>query len=132
MGQREHAEGVATRWLLQERDDLSRIIGSINLTQIVRGSFHAAHLGYSIDGEREGRGLMTEGLWAALDCAFGPMRLHRIMAAYIPDNVGSARVLEKLGFVREGYAKGYLFIAGKWEDHILTARIHSSFEFPEG
>jgi ribosomal-protein-alanine N-acetyltransferase len=53
-----------------------------------------------------------------------PLRLHRVMANYVPENERSARVLEKLGFEKEGYARSCLKIAGKWRDHILTAKLN--------
>ncbi len=53
--------------------------------------------------------------------AFEDLRLHRIMANYVPHNQRSAHLLRRLGFVQEGYAKEYLKIAGRWQDHVLTA-----------
>ena len=64
---------------------------------------------------------MSEALRAATAWIFGELRLHRIMANYRPENARSGRVLERLGFVREGFAKDYLFIDGAWTDHVLTA-----------
>jgi ribosomal-protein-alanine N-acetyltransferase len=62
---------------------------------------------------------------------FDTQNLHRIMANYIPGNERSARLLERLGFEREGYAKAYLNIAGRWQDHVMTALVNSRFETPE-
>ncbi|VVM36874.1 hypothetical protein PS682_00069 [Pseudomonas fluorescens] len=56
---------------------------------------------------------------------FEQMGLHRIMANHLPSNVRSERLLESLGFEREGYAREYLKIAGAWEDHVLRALINS-------
>src|SRR3546814_9602763 len=81
-------------------------------------------MGYQIDAECEGRGLMTEALRLAIDFMFARFGLHRIMANYIPDNHRSGRVLERLGFEKEGYARNYLFIDGAWRDHVLTALIN--------
>ncbi|HET8729451.1 MAG TPA: GNAT family N-acetyltransferase [Alphaproteobacteria bacterium] len=100
------------------------VIGQINFSNIVRGPFQAAYLGYQIDAEHEGLGLMSEALRLAVDFMFGPFGLHRIMANYIPDNERSARLLERLGFEKEGYARDYLFIDGDWRDHVLTALIN--------
>ena len=55
--------------------------------------------------------------------AFGSLRLHRLEAACIPSNAASIRLLEKAGFVREGYAREYLCINGLWQDHLLFARL---------
>jgi ribosomal-protein-alanine N-acetyltransferase len=100
-----------------------RIIAQANLSNIQRGPFQAATLGYHIDGALEGRGLMHEALALTLDFAFGPLRLNRVMANYIPGNERSARLLARLGFTEEGYARNYLFIDGAWRDHVLTARL---------
>jgi len=97
------------------------IVGQCRLSEIVRGPFQAAYLGFGLDRDAVGQGLMTEALRAAIEHAFSELGLHRIMANYMPANVRSAAVLERLGFVREGFARDYLFLAGAWRDHVLTA-----------
>jgi ribosomal-protein-alanine N-acetyltransferase len=99
-------------------------LGTIAFTQIARGPFQSCMLGYALAREAQGRGLMHEGLRAAIDHVFGAMRLHRIQANYVPTNERSGRVLRRLGFAVEGYARDYLFIGGAWRDHILTALIN--------
>ena len=99
------------------------IIGVANFNNMIRGVFQACHLGYSIDHRYQGQGLMSEALRKAIDFAFEQLQLHRIMANYMPRNERSGRLLRKLGFTPEGYARDYLKIAGKWEDHILTALV---------
>lgn len=111
--------------LTPERD---QVIGVANFTNVVRGVFQACFLGYCISKPFEGQGYMTEILEATIDYLFTEQKLHRIMANYIPDNKGSERVLEKLGFEREGYAKRYLKIAGQWQDHILMSKINPLVE----
>jgi ribosomal-protein-alanine N-acetyltransferase len=101
--------------------DPARVIGSANLSNIVRRYFQACYLGYNLAKEHEGRGYMSEALGLVIAHAFGPMNLHRLMANYHPENVRSARVLERLGFVREGQAREYLFMNGKWHDSVLTS-----------
>lgn len=100
------------------------VLGRCNLSNIVRGVFQAASLGYSLDREAEGHGLMAEAIRAVIAHAFGPMNLHRVMANYMPENVRSARLLERLGFVREGLASSYLHITGAWRDHALTSLVN--------
>ncbi len=97
------------------------ILGKVTLS-VQRGAFQNAYLGYWCDGARQGTGLMTECLRAVLYFAFGPLALHRVQAAIMPRNAASLRVVEKLGFRREGFAERYLQIAGAWEDHVLFAR----------
>lgn len=97
------------------------VIGVCNFSDIVRGAFHACHLGYSIAEDRQGKGLMTEAVRAGVDFAFAALRLHRVEANYIPTNERSGRLLRRLGFQVCGYARDYLFVGGAWRDHILTA-----------
>ncbi|MDE1893658.1 MAG: GNAT family N-acetyltransferase [Pseudomonadota bacterium] len=103
--------------------DEEEILASLTLSNIVRGPFQACLLGYGVGIRRQGTGLMHEALEAGLAWAFGELGLHRVMANYLPRNERSARLLQRLGFEREGYARSYLRIAGRWEDHVLTARI---------
>ena len=101
------------------------IIGVANLSQIVRGAFQSAVIGYSLDEAMVGRGYMAEALGRVLQYAFEDLRLHRVMAAYRPENDRSSAVLERLGFVKEGFARDYLFIDGAWRDHVLTSLIRT-------
>jgi len=107
------------------------VIGYANLSSFVRGAFHACYLGYGLGAAHEGKGLMTEALELVIRLGFDELRLHRIMANYLPTNERSGRVLDKLGFTREGYARNYLFINGGWRDHILTALTNDRWEPPE-
>ena len=118
---REFQLDASVRMILVKRESPGRVIGVVNFNQIVRGVFQAAYLGYAIDEADEGKGLMTEALRLAIAYMFRERNLHRIMANYIPENAKSARVLEKLGFVVEGRAPEYLFINGRWQDHVLTS-----------
>ena len=110
--------------LLDKLNTDGPIIGQVSLRNIIRGAFQACHLGYSLDHEAVGKGLMFEALTTVIAYAFNDMGLHRIMANYIPTNERSGRLLRRLGFVVEGYARDYLFLAGKWQDHILTSLIN--------
>jgi ribosomal-protein-alanine N-acetyltransferase len=66
-----------------------------------------------------GHGLMTEAVSLILPFVFNTLGLHRIHAAFLPNNVASRRVLEKNGFREEGYAENYLQIDGRWADHVM-------------
>ena len=119
---RDERDGAALRLMLFARGNVAGpVLGTANFTQIVRGSYQACYLGYDLDKRAEGRGLMQEALGAAIGHVFTAMRLHRIMANYLPHNQRSGKVLRGLGFVPEGYARDYLFIDGAWRDHIMTA-----------
>jgi len=109
--------------LLFPKDD-GDLIGHCAFSNVMRGAFQACYLGYGLDRDAVGEGFMTEALTAALDYVFGHVRLHRVMANYMPANERSGAVLRRLGFRIEGYARDYLNIDGAWRDHILTA-LHS-------
>ena len=119
---REWKNGRTFVFMLALKDDPARFIGKIALSGVMRGAMYGAYLGYWMDVDHQNSGLCTEGLRAVIDFAFGPAALHRLQAAIMPHNARSLRVIEKLGFRREGYAERYLQIAGRWEDHILFAR----------
>ncbi|EPO0011657.1 GNAT family N-acetyltransferase [Vibrio alginolyticus] len=104
--------------------DTGEIIGVCSFTAIARGVFHACFLGYSIAKKFEGQGYMTEILEASIGYMFDVVGLNRVMATYMPHNAASEKVLFKLGFEKEGIARKYLKIAGKWEDHVLTSKIN--------
>jgi len=113
-------------WMfLREDAALARVVGSIALSNIVRGAFHGCHLGYMIDEHVGGGGLMTEGVRAVCQYGLGELGLHRIEANIMPHNTRSMRVAEKAGFVQEGLAVRYLRINGKWSDHYRYALIGS-------
>lgn len=119
---RDWKRGRGYVFMLAELEHPGRFVGKIALNGIMRGAMYGAYLGYWMAADVQGRGLATEGIRAVLDFAFGAAGLHRVQAAIMPHNPRSLRVIDKLGFRREGYAVRYLQIAGKWEDHILFAR----------
>jgi [ribosomal protein S5]-alanine N-acetyltransferase len=120
----ERASDQSLRFLLLERGSQKALVGDCAFTNIVRGPLQACHLGYKLDRQSVGRGLMREALDAAIDHAFHTLKLHRIMANYQPTNERSGRLLRRLGFTIEGYARDYLFLNGGWRDHILTSLVN--------
>ena len=126
---REFEAGATARWvLLAPGADPPEVIGTANFSQIVRGAFRSCVLGYQVARGHEGKGLMHEALTASLDHAFRELRLHRVMANYRPENLRSGRLLARLGFVQEGYARDHLFIDGAWRDHVLTSRTNPHYD----
>ncbi len=95
-----------------------------SLTNIVRGPFMACNIGYSVSEEFQGQGVAKSLVSHAIDYAFNELRLNRVMANYLPRNERSAKLLESLGFVKEGLARRYLCINGVWEDHVLTSLLN--------
>jgi [ribosomal protein S5]-alanine N-acetyltransferase len=109
-------------FLFRKADDA--LVGGLTLANIRRGVAQAGSLGYWTGEPFARRGLMTGALHGLVPFAFGSLRLHRLEAACIPSNAASIRLLEKMGFVREGYAREYLCINGLWQDHLLFARLN--------
>ncbi len=116
-------EPASVSMLLVAHDSPERILGDATFSNIVYGPFRACHLGFKLDREIEGRGLMRRMLEQGLETMFGRYRLHRIMANYRPENLRSAALLKRLGFVEEGFARAYLHLDGAWRDHVLTALV---------
>lgn len=114
-------EGKSLKLFIFANFNSNEIIGMINLNNIVKGAFHACYLGYSLAESRQGNGYMTEALNEVIEYAFNELKIHRIMANYMPHNRRSSNVLKRLGFTIEGYAREYLYINGRWEDHILAS-----------
>ncbi len=127
--QAEFADGRSVRFVaLVHADGSPRLVARANFSQIFRGAFQSCVLGYQIDREFEGQGLMHEMLAACIGAMFGDFGLHRIQAAFLPENVRSERLLARLGFDRIGVAREYLFIAGAWRDHVLMALTNPDFD----
>ena len=100
------------------------MIGICSFSDVIRGVFQACHLGYAIAASHEGKGLMFEALQAGINYMFETVGLHRVMANHLLHNERSAALLARLGFEREGVARSYLKIAGRWQDHVLNALIN--------
>jgi ribosomal-protein-alanine N-acetyltransferase len=110
-------EGTAhPRVILNEAGEIA---GRINLSDIVRGPFQSASLGYWVSEKDNGRGLATAAVRETVAVAFGELGLHRVQAGTMLHNAASQRVLERNGFTRIGVAPAYLNIAGRWQDHVL-------------
>ncbi len=103
------------------RDDA--LVGVYNFSEIVRGAFQSAYLGYFAFVPLAGKGLMSEGLALALDVAFGKLKLHRVEVNIQPNNARSLALAMRLGFTREGYSRRYVKISGRWRDHVRFAML---------
>lgn len=93
-------------------------IGKIRISNIVAGIFKSGIIGYSIDKGQQGKGYMKEAVKLAIDYAFKELQLHRLEASVLIDNERSKGVLLSCGFKELGINKKYLYINGKWRDHI--------------
>jgi [ribosomal protein S5]-alanine N-acetyltransferase len=99
------------------RCDDEAIIGSVNLSQIVRGGFGSAYMGYQVFAPFACQRYMTAAMPLVLRHAFRVLKLHRLEANIQPGNVASIALVSRAGFRKEGYSPRYLKIAGRWRDH---------------
>ena len=103
--------------------------GMATFGNLVRGAAQYCTLGYAVSQTAQGQGFMREALAdAAIPFVFEKMGIHRIHANYIPRNERSGGLLRRLQFSVEGYARDYLFINGRWEDHILTSLTNQGWQ----
>jgi ribosomal-protein-alanine N-acetyltransferase len=103
-------------WLVCLRSS-GEIAGVVNVSEIVRGSFRSAYLGYYVFVGYEQRGVMRAGLAAVVRHAFRKDGLHRLEANIQPANRASLTLAQACGFAKEGYSRRYLKIGGRWRDH---------------
>lgn len=126
-------DAAALPFIITERvPGLSKpaIVGQLTVSSILWGSAMSATLGYWVDQDRAGRGIVPTAVAMATDHCFQTLGLHRMEINIRPENVASLRVVEKLGFRDEGLRPRFLHINGRWADHrsfALTAE-----EVPEG
>lgn len=104
--------------------------GQLTVGGITYGSLRSAYIGYWIDKERAGRGIMPAAVAMACDFCLDVVRLHRIEINIRPENTASLRVVEKIGLRKEGERPKYLHIDGEWRDHVTY--VVMSGEFPHG
>lgn len=107
--------------LLVCRCDDNTMVGVFNLGEIVHGLFQSAYVGYYAFLPHAGAGYMAEGLELTLAVAFRALKLHRVEANIQPSNLRSLALARDAGFVREGFSRRYVRIAGRWRDHVRLA-----------
>ncbi|MFB9255099.1 ribosomal protein S5-alanine N-acetyltransferase [Vibrio agarivorans] len=104
------------------------MMGTVSFSSVTRFPVHSCSVGYSLAEASVGRGIMTKALALAVRYMFEAQNIHRISAAYMPHNQRSAAVLQRVGFIKEGFAPEYILIDGNWQDHILTAIVNPSWK----
>ncbi len=97
------------------------LVGQVTVSNVVRGAFQSASVGYWVDRDVAGRGVMPTALALVVDHCLTEVGLHRIEANIRPENGPSLRVVRKLGFREEGLHPRFLFIDGAWQDHLSFA-----------
>lgn len=113
--------GSGYAFAILDRSRGDAIAGRVALSNVVRGPWRNATLGYWVDEAVANEGHATTAVRCIVRFAFGPAGLHRVQPAIMPRNARSRRVVEKAGFRHEGRALRYLQIAGVWEDHDIYA-----------
>jgi len=104
------------------------LLGGINIGNVRRGVSQSASLGYWIGEKYSRNGYMKEALKLLIPSLFVDLRLNRIEAATLEDNIASKNLLKKIGFKKEGVFRKYLKINGAWRDHILYGLLESDFK----
>lgn len=99
------------------------LVGVLNFSEIVRGPFENAYLGYYAFAPHAGQGYMTEALALALDVAYGALALHRVEVNVQPENARSIELVLRVGFSHEGHSRRYVKIGGRWRDHVRFAML---------
>ena len=105
------------------RNDDDSFVGVFNFSEIVRGLFQSAYLGFYALAPNAAQGYMSEAFALALDTAYDDLKLHRVEANVQPGNGRSVALVERVGFTREGYSRRYVKIAGRWRDHVRYAML---------
>ncbi len=110
------------------KDDSSLIlIGEVQFVFVERGPKQSCMVGYHIGKQFNGHGYMTKALEIALKIAFQELKFHRVTSEVNPENKASLRVLEKVGFIKEGYLRKNLKVADEWCDHVCMALLEEEF-----
>jgi ribosomal-protein-alanine N-acetyltransferase len=117
MGYLARCDGERSVGFVARERSSGRIAGIVNLSEIVRGFFQSAYMGYYGMAGMNGRGLMGEAVNVVVTHAFRELGLHRLEANIQPTNEPSRALVQRLGFRQEGYSPRYLKINGEWRDH---------------
>ena len=117
----------AYSFLIFKSDD-NTLLGGINIGNVRRGVSQSASLGYWIGEKYSRNGYMKEALKLLIPSLFVDLRLNRIEAATLQENIASKNLLKKIGFKKEGVLRKYLKINGTWRDHILYGLLENDFK----
>lgn len=109
------------------RETPGELAAFVSLSQVFRGPFQNAYAGWRVSTPHCGKGIGREAVAALLDIAFAAaplgLGLHRVQANVIPTNTASLKLARAVGFREEGYALRYLEIDGKYQDHVMFAKL---------
>ncbi len=120
----------ALRLFMFSSEQPDRIIGTILFDRFEREPLHTCRLSCAVDGASEGRGLMSEALFAAIAYMFAKQNVHRVEAVYPLDSKRCEQLFERLGFEEEGKAVKYRRTGGRWHDYCMVALVNRHWEPP--
>ncbi|MBK7849595.1 MAG: GNAT family N-acetyltransferase [Bacteroidetes bacterium] len=102
----------------------SRLIGTMGFWNITKAHFRA-EIGYLLHPDFQGKGLMMEAAKKTIDFGFREMELHSIEANINPNNLRSAKMLEKCGFVKEAHFRENYYYDGKFLDSVIYSLLNN-------
>lgn len=117
----------AVRFWVYEKERLDQVIGTVSLQNVRRGFYQSCELGYKFDQRFWGKGYAKESIAQCILIAFGEMKLHRMEAMVMPENIASQRLLLGLGFVEEGIKRQSVKLHGAWRDHEVYALLDQEY-----
>jgi ribosomal-protein-alanine N-acetyltransferase len=115
-------EGINWAITLKDSPKLIGIIGHYR----IKPEHYRAEIGYMLLPDYHKRGIITEAVKAVVHYGFNDLKLHSIEAIIAPENIGSAKVLEKNGFIKEAHFKEYEFYNGKFLDSVIYSLLDHS------
>lgn len=110
---------------LNRLKDSNRLIGGIGLNRVNRGVEQTGVIGYWCRRDDMRNGYTIEAINRILEFSFEDLKLNRVQASCMPENIAGLKTLEKAGFQKEGLARQYLKIQGEWTDHFIFSRLAS-------
>jgi RimJ/RimL family protein N-acetyltransferase len=116
--------GTNIIWILSDRDT-GAYLGSACLWNWNEPHFRA-EVGYDLASASWGRGLVTEAMTAVIRVGWERMKLHSFEGHVHPENQGSIRVLEKLGFRKEAHFRENYFNGTTFEDTVVYSLLAPS------
>jgi ribosomal-protein-alanine N-acetyltransferase len=116
-------EGIS--WVICEKEVPEKVIGHIGIWRLMKEHYRG-EIGYLLHTDFQGKGMMTEALKAAIDYGFNQLKLHSIEAQVSPKNQPSQNILERNGFLKEGYLKEDFFAKGEFHDTILYSLLNKN------
>lgn len=116
-------EGTSIRYYFFRKGDPFTIVGTMSFRGISGGYYSVCQLGYKVDIGYRRRGYAREALALGVEAVHRERGIHRIEAVVLPDNDPSMRLLEGLGFVREGLIRDRILLNNEWRDHYMYSHI---------